>query len=205
MTAPTASARMRGLISRFNLILLKGLVTILPIGLTAYLIYWLGVTTENLLSQPLKWVVDDAYWPGMGLVVGFLLLFIVGLAVNAFVVRKVLSYGEDLLLRVPVVKTVYAAIRDMTRLVNTGAAKKRELERVVTVAFGPGRVIGFVTQEHASTLGVGGGDDLVAVYLPMSYQIGGYTVYLPRSELGHTDLKVEQAMRIVLTGGVQGR
>jgi uncharacterized membrane protein len=141
----------------------------------------------------------------MGLAVGFLLLFIIGLTVNAFVVRKVLSYGEDLLLRVPVVKTVYAAIRDMTRLVNTGAAKKRELERVVTVAMGPGRVIGFVTQEHASTLGIGGGDDLVAVYLPMSYQIGGYTVYLPRSELGHTDLKVEQAMRIVLTGGVQGR
>jgi uncharacterized membrane protein len=187
-------------------ILLKGLVTILPVGLTIYFVYWLGVTTETLLSRPIKAVIDDAnYWPGMGLVTGFILLFVVGLAVNAFLVRKLLGYGERLLLRIPVVKTVYSAIRDMTKLVNTDGNKKRELERVVTVAFGPGRVIGFVTQENANQLGIGGGDDVVAVYLPMSYQIGGYTVYLPRDQIAETDLTVEQAMRIVLTGGVQGR
>lgn len=186
-------------------ILLKGLVTILPIGLTIYFVYWLGVTTESLLSKPIKWVIDDAnYWPGMGLITGFFLLFIVGLAVNAFLVRRLLGMGEELLLRVPVVKTVYSAIRDMTRLVNTDK-KEGDLDRVVTVDVGLGRLIGFVTQEHASTLGIGGGDDLVAVYLPMSYQIGGYTVYLPRSKVTETDLTVEQAMRIVLTGGVRGR
>ncbi len=186
-------------------ILLKGLVTILPIGLTVYFVYWLGITTEALLSRPIKWVIDDAnYWPGMGLVLGFAFLFLVGLAVNAFVVRRVLGLGEELLLRVPVVKTVYSAIRDMTRLVNTDK-KKGDLDRVVTVDVGLGRLIGFVTQEHANMLGIGGGDDLVAVYLPMSYQIGGYTVYLPRSKVTETDLTVEQAMRIVLTGGVRGR
>jgi uncharacterized membrane protein len=185
-------------------ILLKGLVTILPIGLTIYFVYWLGITTESLLSKPLKLVIGDAYWPGMGLVTGFLLLFVVGLAVNAFLVRRVLGFGEELLLRVPVVKTVYSAIRDMTRLVNTDK-KKGDLDRVVTVETPLGKLIGFVTQEHANTLGIGGGDDLVAVYLPMSYQIGGYTVYLPRSKVTETDLSVEQAMRIVLTGGVRGR
>jgi len=185
-------------------ILLKGLVTILPIGLTVYFVYWLGVTTESLLSRPLKLVVGEGlYFPGMGLITGFLLLFLVGLAVNAFLVRRLLGFGEDLLLRVPVVKTVYSAIRDMTRLVNTDK-KKGDLDRVVTLDLGFGKLIGFVTQEHASTLGIGGGDDLVAVYLPMSYQIGGYTVYLPRSRVTETDLSVEAAMRIVLTGGVQG-
>ena len=185
-------------------ILLKGLVTILPIGLTVYFVYWLGVTTESLLSKPIKFAVGDNYWPGMGLVTGFILLFLVGLAVNAFVVRRVLGLGEDLLLRVPVVKTVYSAIRDMTRLVNTDK-KKGDLDRVVTLDYGPGKLIGFVTQEHANTLGIGGGEDMVAVYLPMSYQIGGYTVYLPRSRVVETDLTVEQAMRIVLTGGVRGK
>src|SRR5262247_705850 len=155
-------------------ILLKGLVTILPIGLTLYFVYWLGITTESLLSKPIRWVIDDAnYWPGMGLVTGFVL---------PFLVRRVLAVGEELLLRVPVVKTVYSAIRDMTRLVNTDK-KEGDLDRVVTLDFGFGKLIGFVTQEHANTLGIGGDDDLVAVYLPMSYQIGGYTVYLPRSRL----------------------
>jgi uncharacterized membrane protein len=185
-------------------ILLKGLVTILPISLTIYFVYWLGITTESLLSKPIKAVIGDGYWPGMGLVTGFIILFVVGLAVNAFLVRRVLGIGEELLLRVPVVKTVYSAIRDMTRLVNTDK-KKGDLDRVVTVDVGLGKLIGFVTQEHAKTLGIGGGDDLVAVYLPMSYQIGGYTIYLPRSRVVETDLTVEQAMRIVLTGGVRGR
>jgi uncharacterized membrane protein len=185
-------------------ILLKGLVTILPIGLTVYFVYWLGITTEGLLSKPIRALIGENYWPGMGLVMGFVLLFVIGLAVNAFLVRRVLGMGEELMLRVPVVKTVYSAIRDMTRLVNT-EKKKGDLDRVVTVETQLGRLIGFVTQEHANTLGIGGGDDLVAVYLPMSYQIGGYTVYLPRSKLGETDLTVEQAMRIVLTGGVRGK
>jgi uncharacterized membrane protein len=186
-------------------ILLKGLVTILPIGLTIYFIYWLGVTTEDLLSKPIKLVIDDAnYWPGMGLVTGFLILFVVGLAVNAFIVRRVLGVGEELLLRVPVVKTVYSAIRDMTRLVNTDK-KKGDLDRVVTLDYGPGKLIGFVTQEHANTIGIGGGEDMIAVYLPMSYQIGGYTLYVSRSKVHETDLTVEQAMRIVLTGGVRGK
>ena len=185
-------------------ILLKGLVTILPIGLTVYFVYWLGITTESLLSKPIKALIGDGYWPGMGLVTGFVILFVVGLAVNAFLVRRVLGLGEELLLRVPVVKTVYSAIRDMTRLVNTDK-KKGDLDRVVTVDVGVGRLIGFVTQEHANTLGLGGGDDLIAVYMPMSYQIGGYTIYLPRSRVVETDLTVEQAMRIALTGGVRGR
>ena len=130
---------------RIGSILLKGLVTILPIGLTLYFIYWFGVTTESVLSKPIRLVIEDEhYWPGMGLVAGFVLLFLVGLAVNAFLVRRLLALGEEWLLRVPVVKTVYAAIRDMTRLVNTGK-KKSDLDRVVTIEFGPGKLIGFVS------------------------------------------------------------
>ena len=56
-------------------ILLKGLVTILPIGLTVYFVYWLGVTTESLLSKPIKWAIgDEHYWPGMGLITGSLVV-----------------------------------------------------------------------------------------------------------------------------------
>ncbi|MBK7251283.1 MAG: DUF502 domain-containing protein [Gammaproteobacteria bacterium] len=186
-------------------ILLKGLVTILPTGITLYLVYWLGVTTESLLREPIRFFLPESrYIPGMGLVAGFLLLFLIGVLVNAYMVRRVLGFGESLMLRIPVVKTVYAALRDVTRLVNT-EGRKSDLERVVMVNVGPGRLLGFVTQERANLPGVRIDHDLVAVYLPMSYQIGGYTVYLPRERLEATDLTVETAMRIVLTGGLQGR
>jgi len=175
-------------------ILLKGLLTILPIGLTLYFIYWLGFAAESLLSGTLKWLLPNGFYrPGMGLIAGFLVLFIVGLLVNAYVVRRVFGFGESLLLRIPVVKTVFAAIRDLTGL------------RVVLVNVGSGKVLGFVTQENAIIPGVDTDEPLVAVYLPMSYQIGGYTLYVPRNRIEPTDLSVEVAMRIVLTGGLQSQ
>lgn len=186
-------------------ILLKGLLTILPISLTLYFVYWLGVTAETLLSGPLKWLLPtEFYRPGMGLIAGFLLLILIGLLVNAYIVRRLFELGESLLLRVPVVKTVFAALRDLTGLMRVGGSGG-ELQRVVMVDFGPGRVIGFVTQENASLPGLGTDEALVAVYLPMSYQIGGYTLYLPRDRIAPTDLSVEAAMRIVLTGGLQNK
>ncbi|GMU75000.1 MAG: hypothetical protein AMXMBFR45_04910 [Gammaproteobacteria bacterium] len=189
--------------SQISHILLKGLVAILPIGMTIYLIYWLGITTETVLAGPIRWFVPaESYVPGMGLAAGFVVLFIAGLLVNAYVVRRSMHLVEALVMRVPVVKTVYGALRDVTRLVNTDG-RKGDLERVVMVDIGPGRVIGFVTQEHASLPGSAAAEDLIAVYLPMSYQIGGYTLYLPRSRIEPIDLSVEAAMRIVLTGGLQ--
>jgi uncharacterized membrane protein len=186
-------------------ILLKGLLTILPIGLTLYFVYWLGATAESLLSGPLKVLLpQDVYRPGMGLVAGFLLLITVGLLVNAYIVRRLIGFGEALFLRVPLVKTVFAALRDLTGLMRVGEAGG-ELQRVVLVDFGPGRVIGFVTQENATLPGLGTDQSLVAVYLPMSYQIGGYTLYLPRDRIEPTELSVEAAMRIVLTGGLQNK
>lgn len=183
-------------------ILLKGLVTILPIGLTLYLIYWLGVTLESVLSGPLHWVIDDSHYvPGMGLVAGLAVLFVMGMLVNAYIVRRVLRHGEQLVLKVPLVRTLYSAFRDLAKLVNTD--RKSDLQSVVVVRYGQLRLLGFVTQEVAELPGVDAGQALVAVYLPMSYQIGGYTVYVPRDHLEPTTLTVETAMRIVLTGGLQ--
>jgi len=184
-------------------LLAKGLLTILPIVLTVYFIYWLGVTTESLLSGLLKvWLPAEIYVPGMGLVAGFVVLIVIGMLVNAYVVRRVITFSESLILRIPVVKTVYSAVRDLTGLMKVGE-KGGELQRVVMVQFGPGKVIGFVTQENATLPGLGSDEELVAVYMPMSYQIGGYTLYLPRDRIEPTDLTVDAAMRIVLTGGIQ--
>jgi uncharacterized membrane protein len=184
--------------------MLKGLVALLPIGLTVYLVYWLAVATEKLFSRVLKLVIpDSAYWPGLGLVAGLVVLYLAGLAVNAYVVRRALRLSDELFARIPVVKTIYVAIRDFMTFFPS-AGKGSDLKRVVLVPFGPGKAIGFVTAESSAALGVAEGDDLVAVYLPMSYMIGGYTVFLPRELIEPTSLSVEAGMRLALMGGVQG-
>jgi len=184
--------------------MLKGLVALLPIGLTVYLVYWLAVAAETLFSRVLKLVIpDSAYWPGLGLVAGLLVLFLAGLAVNAYVVRRALRLSDGLFARIPVVKTFYIAIRDFMTFFPS-AGKGSDLKRVVLVPFGPGKAIGFVTAESSTALGVAAAEDLVAVYLPMSYMIGGYTVFLPRDAIEPTSLSVEAGMRLALMGGVQG-
>ncbi len=183
--------------------MLRGLVAILPIGLTLYLIYWLAGMAERVFSGVIKLVIpESAYWPGLGLLTGLVVLFAAGLAVNAYLVRRALRFGDRLFARIPVVKTVYVAIRDFTRFFPS-SGQGSDLKRVVLVPFGPGKAIGFVTSESAAALGLGShDDDKVAVYLPMSYMIGGHTVFLPRELLEPTSLSVEAAMRVALMGGV---
>jgi len=183
--------------------MLKGLVALLPIGLTVYLVYWLAVAAETLFSRVLKLVIpDSAYWPGLGLVAGLFVLYVVGLAVNAYVVRRALRLSDELFARIPVVKTFYVAIRDFMRFFPS-SGKSSDLKRVVLVPFGPGKAIGFVTAESSAALGVPEGEGKVAVYLPMSYMIGGYTVFLPRDAIEPTSMSVEAGMRLALMGGVQ--
>jgi uncharacterized membrane protein len=66
------------------------------------------------------------------------------------------------------------------------------------------RLVGFVTRENTTELphARDTGDEIVGVYLPMSYQIGGYTLFVPRSAIERMDMSVEDAMRFVLTAGM---
>jgi uncharacterized membrane protein len=106
--------------------------------------------------------------------------------------------------RIPVVKTIYLAIRDFMRFFPS-SGQGNELRRVVLLQFGPGKVIGFVTAESDEMLrrAEPAGDDMVAVYLPMSYMVGGYTIFVPRDLVETTSLSVEEGMRIALMGGVR--
>ena len=181
----------------------RGLVAVLPIGLTLYLLWWLAVSTERLLHGAITLVVpQSAYVPGMGIVAGFVIVVIVGLLVNAWVVRLVLRWQTRLFERIPVVKTIFTAIRDFVQLL-PGDGRRSELKRVVVAEVGGGKLIGFVTRDDGAEFG-SVMEGLVPVYFPMSYQIGGYTLYLPRSALTPLDMSAETAMRLVLTGGLSG-
>ena len=189
---------------------LKGLAAVLPVALTLYAVYWLGVTAESFLGGGLRLVMPDRWYrPGMGIVVGFLAVLIVGLLVNAYFVRRAMRLGEKLLARIPLVKTIFGALKDFTRFLPS-SGERRDLQRVVTWnvggAAGEARLIGFVTSENVDPRLCGeNSESTVAVYFPMSYQIGGYTLYLPRGALQPCDLGVEEAMRLVLIGGISSQ
>lgn len=182
---------------------LKGLAAVLPVGLTVYVVFWIAKTAESILGGPLRTLLpSERYWPGFGLLAAFALVLLVGLLVDAYIVKRLFRYGESLLARIPIVKTIFGAFKDFTRFLPAGG-KARDLRRVVLWRMGSAQLIGFVTEEQVSPRLFGPrAADLFAVYFPMSYQIGGYTLYLHKDELTETDLSVQEAMRLVLIGGV---
>ena len=93
--------------------ILTGLITMLPVVLTVYLFYWFAISTETVLGQLFRIVLpDEKYRPGMGIAIGFVLAFLVGLLMHLYVVRWLFSKGERLFYRMPLIKSVYGAIRD---------------------------------------------------------------------------------------------
>jgi uncharacterized membrane protein len=185
---------------------LTGLITLLPIVLTVYLLYWFAVTAETVLGKAIRLVLPDGmYWPGMGLVVGILVVFAVGLLMHAYVVQQLFGLGEQLLYRVPLIKSIYRAMRDFFDFFSPG--KKKEFEQVVAVSLGNGmEVIGFVTQAVPERLPEGFREaNSILVYVPMSYMIGGFTILMPRDAVRPLDMNMEAAMRFTLTAGITGK
>lgn len=188
-------------------IFLQGLAVMLPIIVTVWILYWLATTAEVFLGGTVRWLFPGLpYWNGLGVVLGVLLVFGIGLLMNSWVTRRLISAAEGLLERIPVVKSIYGSIRDLAKFLSPKDAKDG-FQKVVSVAVTREvRVIGFVTREDFTGLSDGLGDkkDLIAVYLPMSYQIGGYTAYLPRAAVQPLEMSVEDAMRFTLTAAMSG-
>ena len=186
--------------------ILTGMITILPVVLTLYLLYWFAVSAEAVLGDLIRiWLPQDWYWPGMGLIAGLAAAFIVGILMHAYVVQRLFASGERLLTHTPVIKSIYTALRDF--LDYFSPANKNEFDQVVSVTFGDTgmQAIGFVTQENMENLPEGfHAEDNVLVYLPLSYMIGGYAVLMPRSAIQPVNMSMEEAMRFTLTAGVTG-
>ncbi len=184
--------------------IITGFVTIVPVFLTLYLLYWLAVSAESAMGGLVRWLLPDSpYWPGMGVAFGLLGVFLIGVLMHTYVVRRVFAKGEQILFHMPLIKSIYRAIRDFFDYFSPTSKKEFEQVVVVTMPNTGMQVLGFVTQAASDKLPQGfEGEDQVLVYLPMSYMIGGYAVLVPRSSVKALDLSMEEAMRFALTAGV---
>lgn len=184
--------------------ILRGVEALLPVTLTLYLIFWVSGALEQVLHAVITAILPEQYYlPGMGLVAGLLLLYFVGLMMNAWIVQQMFRLGEDFLEKIPLVKSIYASLHDFMDYLSN-AEHRKGLTRVVIVSIDGVQLLGFLTRDQVKDMSELSmqDDDVVAVYLPFSYQIGGYTIYVPRSRVKPVDMSMEDAMRLVLTAGL---
>ena len=184
-------------------IFLTGLLTVLPLIVTVYFVLWLLSILEHFFGkQVLLLIPDQWYRTGMGLAVAVVFVFVVGLLMDAILFRRLFGWTEKVLLEIPLVRSVYAALRDLLGLF--AQHKEPSLQVVALDLPGNLRVLGFITRSDFSDApqGIARAGE-VAVYLPMSYQIGGYTVLVPRSACTPVEMSREEAMKFILTAGLK--
>jgi len=186
---------------------LKGMAVVIPVALTLAILWWMAAGAERIMGAVIKFALPEGWYvPGMGLVSGLVLIALIGLLSHVLLFQKIFNLGEAIFHRLPLVKTIYTAIKDFIGYLSPETGD--EMGKVVLVQL-PGQsfqLVGFVTREQFDDLPLGlNAEDTVAVYMPMSYQIGGYTLFLPRDCLTPLDMPFEQAMRLVVTGWVTKR
>jgi uncharacterized membrane protein len=174
----------------------RGLLAALPLSLTIYLLYLFLTWTEGIAMWWVRPIIGDFYIPGLGLLFGIGTIILLGFIISNERALKLLSLIELPFTSLPVIKSVYSSLKNFAEYF--APDKKGPSQQVVSVRI-PGQaleMVGLVTRQslHGLPDGFMTGDR-VAVYLPMGYMIGGYTIFVPRDWLQPLSMSVEEAMR----------
>lgn len=186
-----------------NKVFFRGFITLLPIAITIYIVYSAVVILENLLGSILRRILPE-YVPGLGLLFTLVLIFLFGLLLNNFLTARILHALEARLVQVPFIKAVYSPLKDLMHLFSR--KEQGALQSVVLVKVGDSGALamGVVTRESFRDLPFSDAmTDKVAVYFPLSYGLGGYTLLVPRSSVTVVELPIERAMSLAITGWVK--
>jgi uncharacterized membrane protein len=148
----------------------KGLIAIIPLTLTLYLMVWLAATAEFALGNIFKFFLpQNWYIKEFGFVLGIIVVFFFGNFLESHAFLRLFNSFEHLMFQIPIVKSIYSAIRDFTALFSREQKGKFEQVVLVNVPHGKGQQIGFVTVselEQAPNSFIK--DDQIAVFLPFS-------------------------------------
>jgi uncharacterized membrane protein len=183
-------------------IFLKGLMVVLPVGLTLSLVSWVILKAEGLFGTILQAMMGSYYIPGTGLLVTLIVIFMAGMLVSNYLTSKFVNYFLKKFSDFPVIKVIYNPLKDLFALFGNSGANQN-MKRVVLVNMvGRGKQIGLVTRDDFQDLNCPELNDHVAVYFPMSYLFGGITTLVPKQDVTEIDIPVDRALKLAITGWI---
>lgn len=169
---------------------LRGLVIVVPIAVTVYLLYQTFITLDRLLKLPT---------PGLGVAILIVATILIGALASNFIGRRLFAIAETVFTKAPIVRIIYAAIKD---LLEAFVGNKRRFEQPVCVRVGDQlKVFGFITRHDLGALSAPGE---VGVYVPFSYTWDGCFLVVPRDRVTPIDADSASVMAMIVSGGVSG-
>ncbi len=187
-----------------------GLLVLVPISLTLFIINYLFLKIDSILRDviykffraQLGLPLGDEPIPGLGFITLILLILVTGLLARNYLGKKIIQFGELILARIPIISRIYSTIQQISQAF---LSEKREVFKKPVLFEYPRRgiySIGFYTQDTRGPVQDALDEDVVSVFLPTTPNpTSGFLLFVPKTEIIDIDLSVEEAMKLVISGG----
>ncbi len=190
-------------IARLRNYFITGIVVLIPIGLTLYLTKFIIDLSSNLLPEEIN---PNFYLPfkipGLEIIVTIIFITIIGGLSLSFIGKKILQIFNDLLKRIPILRTIYSAIGQLTE---TFAPQGRTQKKSVVLVEYPRKgiwAVGFATKDNEGEISEKTNSDLVNVFVPTTPNpTSGFLLMFPKSEIKYLDMSFEEASRFIVSAG----
>ena len=191
-----------GIFSRFRNYFILGVVVLIPLGVSLYLTLFIVKISSKILPKeinPNHYLPYDI--PGLQIVISILIITFIGWLSLSFIGKKLLLVLENLLKRIPILRTIYSAINQMTEAFTKTESNKKNVVLVEYPRKGSWAV-GFATKENEGEISIKTKKKLVNVFIPTTPNpTSGFLLMFPKEEVIYLDLTFEEASRFIVSAG----
>jgi len=179
-----------------------GMFIVIPLGITIFILKFLFSFADGILGTYLDSLFTaithrETHFPGLGMVTGAVIIYLIGLLATNFMGKHLIRWGDVFLSRIPLVKSIYISSKQLTNVLRDGKSSYRRAVFVEWPRQGV-RAIGFVTAEVERK-----GEKMVVVYVPtMPNPTSGFALFFHEDEVLESGMTVEEAVKFVVSGGM---
>ena len=201
------SKKNRSIFKSFRNYFITGVLVLIPIGITLYLTFFIINISSKLLPKEIN---PNNYLPynipGLEILISIVLITIVGWLSLSFLGKKLLELVNNIFQKIPILRTIYVAVGQMTEIFNKN--KEGDKKSVVLVEY-PRKgswAIGFATKENKGELNEKTGTVLVNVFVPTTPNpTSGFLLMFPKDEIKYLDMTFEEASRFIVSAGTASK
>ncbi|MCF8233270.1 MAG: DUF502 domain-containing protein [Bacteroidales bacterium] len=178
---------------------MQGLIIIAPLTITLYILYLIFNYVDGILEKQLTQLLGVGI-PGLGIIVIFIGLTIIGYLGSTILFRPIVRYFDKLISKTPLIKIIYTSLKDFF---SAFVGQKKRFNEPVLIRINKDtelQKIGFVTNHDLTLLGIAG--EMVAVYLPHSYNFSGNLFVVPAERVTKLNAKPADVMKFVISAGI---
>ena len=190
------------LLTRLRNYFITGIIVLVPIGFTLYLTLFLISISSNLIPEEIN---PNSYLPfsipGLEIALSIIFITLIGFISLSFIGKRILKLINDLLKKIPFLRTIYSAIGQMTE---TFANKKGKKKSVVLVEY-PRKgswAVGFATKDNKGEISKKTNNNLVNVFIPTTPNpTSGFLLMFPKKEIIYLDMSFDEASKFIVSAG----